>query len=112
MNGTIIAGTLRPEDLIPAFIKALDARKEELSLLGKLGSGEFERLDDYLGELEQRMGQEGYYDSEDVAWDLEWLFDKLNDLAPEGTYFGAHPYDGADFGFWSIEDEEDEDGGI
>lgn len=106
MIGTIIHGTHRPEDLIPAFIAALDARKETLSLQGKLRSGEFGRLDDRLGEIERRMeGGEDYFLSEDAMWDLEWLFDALNEFAPEGTRFGAHEFDGADFGFWPVEDE-------
>lgn len=37
---------------------------------------------------------------------LAALGDLLSELAPEGMYYGAHPGDGACFGFW--DDEEDE----
>jgi len=108
MIGTVIHGTHRLQDLIPACIKALDARKETLSLTGKLRSSEFGWLDDRLGEIERRMEREGYWESADAAWDIEWLFNELNNLAPEGTYFGAHEGDGTDYGYWPVEEELEE----
>ena len=106
--GTVIHGTLRSEDLIPAFIDVLDELIEESTFEpGADHPARVQRVgyyQDKLGDLEQRMGQPGYFDSEDADWDLEWLFEQLNEFAPEGTTFGAHPGDGADFGFWPVQE--------
>jgi hypothetical protein len=32
------------------------------------------------------------------------LFDALDQLSPEGFYFGSHPGDGSDFNYWDIEE--------
>lgn len=111
----ISSGTLRNEDLVPAFVDALSERLEQASLTAPKGSElEVAKAVDsaqiILGEIERSMERGAdYYDSEDVYWDIEWLFDLLNTYAPEGMYFGAHETEGACFGFWPIEDE---DGGI
>ena len=47
-----------------------------------------------------------FWESEEAVDILDDLFDVMNGYAPEGYYFGAHPGDGSDFGFWPIEGEE------
>lgn len=103
--GSVSSGTMRPEDLIPDFIWELRHQKPLHRSHRAL-----------LREIESRMFKDGYYDSEEASWDLnEGLFDALNDYAPQYFYFGGHPGDGADYGFWLSEDWSEElenDGGI
>lgn len=117
--GSISSGTMRPEDLIPAFIEALDNLKEELSLSLKVGASFEEtedvkqrvsQLDDLLADIEQNQHKiPNYFDSEDAMYDLnETLFDALQEFAPPYCYFGSHPGDGADFGFWPSQDAIDD----
>lgn len=108
--GSVICGTHRNEDLIPAFVDALDDIRERLAAPGttteepaalaervKMVAG----LDNVLGGIEKRMEAEGYFESEDADWDLnEILFPILDQHAPPFCYFGSHEGDGADFGFW------------
>jgi hypothetical protein len=109
--GSVISATMRPEDLIPAFLDALDAIKEAFSLDASVPEADrvetIARLDAEMGRIEQRMQSPGYWDGEDVNWDLEFLFDELDNFAPDGCYFGAHPGDGADYGFWTVESDDD-----
>ena len=43
------------------------------------------------------------WSSYEVTCFLDELFDALNNYAPEGYYFGAHPGDGSDYGYWNEE---------
>ena len=96
-SGTVSAGTMRNEDLIPCFCAYLRAHSEELTSL------EFDGIVAIEQDVED--GDSAYYANHKQAnADLEALFEALNGLAPEGYYFGSHPGDGSDFGFWEYED--------
>jgi hypothetical protein len=95
--GSVISATLREQDLIPAFEGVLD-----------IADVEYDRpasVDKLL--LSQALTDE---EMEEVGFYLnETLFDLLNEIAPEGTFFGSHPGDGTDFGFWENEEDDDEE---
>jgi len=94
--GDVISeGTLRIEDLLPAFVLAA----RELDTEGSHAR--------WLDGIEQCFEDEGYFESELAESDFEELFRFLEEHAPEGMYFGVHPGDGACFGFWSLEEEEE-----
>jgi len=85
--------TLRTEDLVGAFMGFLEAVCDEESM--KTISAEYAEV----SELDEN--------SDELAWFLnEFLFDCMNEIAPEGCYFGSHPGDGALMGFWECEEED------
>jgi len=92
---------MRPEDLIPAFLDCLEAQRPCSRAHRKLAR-----------EIRARMESEKYFDSEDSQFDLEELFDVLGEYSPTGFYFGSHPGDGADYGFWLSEDFAEEFDGL
>lgn len=97
--GTISHGTMRPQDLIPAFLDALEEVHPEA--YEQMMACAFGPIPAYV----QDEGDDSeWWNSDDAAWLLEELFDALNEAAPDGYYFGAHPGDGSDYGFWAIED--------
>jgi len=92
---TVIHGTLRPQDLIPAFLDALCVLAP--AAYSQLTLRPFGPIPSYV----QDEGDDSEWWYSEEAWDLlNDLTDALNDCAPEGYYFGAHPGDGSDFGFW------------
>ena len=103
IEGTIICGTLRPQALLPAFMVELRSWDEVAwkSISDQVPHGALLE-DDGLTLKDDHP----WWMSEDCAYLLnEELFDALNVVADEGFYFGSHPGDGADFGFWKLEDD-------
>jgi hypothetical protein len=100
--GSVSHATMRPEDLIPTFVWELENQKN-ISAAHKT----------LCEEINERMKQEGYFDSEEAYYDLnEDLFNALNEYALPYFYFGSHPGDGCDYGYWLSENFEDDFDGL
>lgn len=99
ITGTVSHGTMRPQDLIPAFMDCLAEAWPEA--YEQIMVCPFSVVPDYV--MDEGDDSE-WWDSEDACWLLEELFDALNAASPEGYYFGAHPGDGSDYGFWQAEE--------
>ena len=80
--GTVISGTLRPEDLLPAFVHIIDSLGGDSSL-------------PWFTHQEFQNGERSYLDCV-----MEAHKAVLNQLCPPFVYFGTHPNDPSDFGFW------------
>lgn len=79
--GSVTSGTFRPEDLLHAFADELES----------LGGRRYNRFVNRA----RRIRSES--EARDVLEDLEQA---LEALSPPYCYFGAHPGDGADIGYW------------
>jgi hypothetical protein len=90
--GTVSEGTTNPDHLIPAF--SIELRT--------LDPDAMDRIEIEFPELEDNDPED--LDPEMVGYILEALFNALEECAPDGYYFGAHPGDGADYGFWPVEE--------
>ena len=88
--GSISTGTLRPQDLVPAFYNALHWLDEK----GAKG------IVDGVPSEAWSDDDHGFWTEESCGWIIEELTEALQEFAPPYSYFGAHEGDGADFGFW------------
>lgn len=107
--GTISHGTMRDEDLIPEFASTLRAMPGITRQDRSLACG-------ILHDCKKRRYFSGNtMECETRSHDLDALFDALNNYAGPFMYFGSHPGDGSDYGFWLSEEWEqnlEDDGGI
>ena len=104
-RGSILSGTMRPEDTLPMFMDILSEHwPEEYDRLtlaamaegwphGKMGTLVF---NDPFSEKQSYIA---------MSWLLEEVEQALDSIAPEGTYFGTNEGDGADWGFWSYDEQ-------
>jgi hypothetical protein len=98
--GSVSSGTMLASDLIPCFLWELERQRPLRRIHGRL-----------LREITARMGTADYFDRDDCNEDLDELFTALDAYSPEGFYFGAHPGDGACYGWFLSESfTEDFDG--
>jgi len=130
---SLSTATMKTEDLLPSFLDALTAAAELGYIDGEDAErvAKMQTEHNYLvvqtrpfaqNWLTQVFGTKLYRDmspeehgdfwyyhdvsEEDSTWLLDECFDMLNEIAPEDCYFGSHPGDGADYGFWPFEDSD------
>tara|TARA_R100000306_G_C4342721_1_gene126066 strand:- start:91 stop:423 length:333 start_codon:yes stop_codon:yes gene_type:complete len=108
--GTLISGTMRPQDLIPQFFRELRSKDKNAwwAILRPLLDETPKIIHSFVFHHDDPFPVSPYDDdpwwvSDEASEVLSELFDALNEQAPEGWYFGAHPGDGADYGFWRHE---------
>lgn len=89
--GSVLTGTMREEDLIPAF---MDVLREYVPKVAKTIEQENKDVFAWLEDTDQDQPE---FLSEFLN---ETLWDALNDLCPPYVYFGASEGDGCDYGFW------------
>jgi hypothetical protein len=94
--GSISTGTLRSEDLIKTFSSQL---------------AYYARINPELPQADQRYALTTLYNAakeiEEPEEESELIIQLMNALdifSPPGHHFGAHPGDGADFGWWPNEE--------
>jgi len=96
-EGTIIHATMITQDLIPAFL-------DELNRVNPMGYAQMMVNNAMPPSYAMDDDEDEWWDDEAYSY-LEMLFDALDEESPEGFYFGAHPGDGSDYGYWKTEDE-------
>ena len=113
ITGTVSHGTLRVQDLLPAFLDTLNQLDPSTysSMILELDS-EYRRSATPVGIACYGGGyckgldlcdDDPWWESERAFELLTEVFDALDDRAGEGRFFGSHPGDGSDFGFWEVE---------
>ena len=102
--GSVSTGTLKPEDLIPAFMSALDRLGKELpgdlECLSRLEYIDVTTIPQITGNVSVIDDDDDFWNSEEAGWDMESLTQALEECCPPFVYFGTIEGDGADFGFW------------
>jgi len=97
--GSISHGTLRTQDLLPAFLETLTARGGKVPDDLECGT-HIEYLNWPSLDTTACDDDDEFWASEEASWDMEALTDALQTLCPPFVYFGTLEGDGSDFGFW------------
>jgi hypothetical protein len=103
-QGIVSHGTTDPKELVVRFMEVLDDQKKRSAQHVKL-----------TRDIIRRWGTKEYFESEVMKRDVELLVEALNDYAPDYFFFGSHPNNQSDYGYWLCEDWEmmmEDDGGV
>lgn len=100
LGATLIHGTMRNCDLVPVFLEAIKDTAEYEQIVLSFNGANYDLsviTEPYASENDER------WNSSEMQYFIDDLFDVLEQYAPEGYYFGAHPGDGSDYGYWPAE---------
>ena len=115
-TGTVSHATMRPQDLIPAFLEALKTPTDVTTFndwVCRLHDDGLIKTFSYQS-FSSVLVIDEWVDDDSSVWHAEYaddtlaeIMDALDDIAPPYCYFGAHEGDGSDYGFWpSVESVE------
>jgi hypothetical protein len=110
--GTISHATMRHEDLIPTFCDELADRARLKTAVSGVSPAERTIHRALVRQIRRDMRTRGYWDGAASSEDLSALFDALEAYAAPYFYFGAHPGDGSDYGYWLSEFWDDDFDGL
>jgi hypothetical protein len=113
--GSISHGTMSDVDLLDSFSNALEYLSINFDYIYEYQKykdiiKEARRYRDFLIEHEDKLYKPHHEKMRAFILEIvsciinEDLFDALNEFAPPNHYFGSHPGNGADYGFWPSED--------
>jgi len=102
--GTLSSGSMKTEDILPECIYFLKSIAKDCQITKQVKAivAEYNKLEvNDNGDYSTDDSHEGMDSAESAEMLLnEDCFNLLNEIAPPYFYFGSHPGDGADFGFW------------
>jgi hypothetical protein len=111
--GSVSVGDLRPRTVVHAYISGLDVLLEACSFLPGADAPRavrfLGRIEDEVGAIERVVGALIESDPAmlDCIDDIERLMLHVVQFYDVSEcYFGAHPDDGADFGWWPTEEDD------
>ena len=102
-NISVSSGTMIAEDIVDAINRTIP--NPYLDPIDK-ALAEFSHLRDVDGKVKDVFLETARFILNEDIWE------HLNSIAPEGCYFGSHPGDGCDYGFWEIEANPDDEPGF
>lgn len=98
LGGSLIHGTMRACDLVPAFLNAIRDTAEYAQIMLSLNGANWDMqviTDPSASENDER------WESDEMCQFLnDTLWEVLGSYAPDGYFFSSHPGDGSDYGYW------------
>ena len=112
--GTVSQATMRPQDVLPAIMGVLAEyhptafNRIQYAIVANWDkrASMFPESAAAIYSLMCTIDDHPFWSSEIASYILnEDCWDAMQEIAPEGFYFGSHVGDGCDYGFWANEED-------